>query len=514
MRILVYIFLFFAGCLQAQTAKLVAGTEYFNMYGGKGIDEAHSIKELPDHNYIIAGTSASFGQGNTSAYLIKTDPLGNHLWSYPYGGSQNDWAQSVEVTADSGYFVAGYSNSFNPPNGYDAWYFKTDKNGNLQWQKTVSGDDWDFIYGTTPMPDGGFILCGETYTNSNGSSDGWLVRLDMNGDTLWSRHYGGLRDEKFNSVCVMNNRIYAVGNTLTHPTDTISDAWIVKVDLNGNFISENFVGGVHHYGDEFKGVTPYDGSTFFVCGKTDLIDSNSTLSSIARMDTSLNFMIGPYAGGLTSSGEYVSFNQVVKTSYGNIYVMGTATGGLGGKNIFIVGFHPDLSWINGFAHDCGGQFDEFGYSGIYTSSGRVILVGSADALCGTNPGVGLQDAFLVRFESDSITNGTVTQTITQCFADTLFYWPVSMNNYDKDVHASLYPNPVYYKAQLEIKCDAQTGFIARIYSVLGTEVARFNTESNSKKEIDLSALDNGSYFLKLESSSGKNTSVLRFIKTQ
>src|SRR5207244_1692053 len=133
------------------------------LYGGTEKDEARSIKELPGGGYIIAGNTGSFGQGAASVYLIKTDSMGKHLWSATYGGSQNDWAYSIEVTQDSGYFVAGYSNSFGmqQQTGYDAYYFKTDKNGILQWQKTVAGEDWDFIYGSTPMADGGFILCGE-----------------------------------------------------------------------------------------------------------------------------------------------------------------------------------------------------------------------------------------------------------------------------------------------------------------------------------------------------------------
>ncbi len=513
MRKLIYIFILFANGLYAQSSKTVASTEYYQLYGGKNFDEARSIKELPGKEYIIAGTSSSFGQGNTSVYLIKTDSMGKHLWSYPFGGSQNDWGYSVEVTADSGFFVAGYSNSFNPPNGYDAYYFKTDKNGNLQWQKTVSGDDWDFIYGSTPMPDGGFILCGETYTNAYGNADAYLIRINKSGDTLWTKHYGGALDEKFNSVCVMNNRIYAVGNNITHATDTVSDAWIVKLDTNGNFISENFVAGLAHEGDEFKGITPYSASTFFVCGLNNLVDSNSTVSLITKMDTSLAFLIGPYYSHFTSAGDYSAFNQAVKTSYGTICGLGTASGGLGGMNLFLQAFYPDLNWITGFARACGLQYDEFGYSGIYTSSGRVIAVGSAQQLCSTNAALGLEDVFLVRYETDSINNGAITQTITNCFADTLFYWAAPVRNFDKGVHLNLFPNPVSDKATLEITCDTQTSFTIRVYSVLGNEIMRFKAESNKKNEIDLSALDNGSYFMKIEDAHGANVSVLKFIKS-
>lgn len=507
---LTYLFSILAFVTTAQVSKQLATKENFYLYGGKNLDEIRSVKELPGKQYILAGTSSSFGQGNTSAYLIKTDSLGNHLWSYPYGGSQNDWAFSVEVTSDSGYFVAGFSNSFNPMNGYDAWYLKADKNGVQQWQKTISGEDWDFIYGSAPMPDGGYMLCGETYTNSYGSADGYVVRLNKNGDTLWTRHFGGNKDEKLNSVCVIGKYIYAVGANFSSSTDSAANGWVLKLDTNGNFVSEKLLVGQYHQGDEFKGVTPYDAGSFMICGKSELVDSNATQSLVGRLDTALNYMYGPYAGGATSPGEYVCFNQVINKSYGNICVVGTATGGFGGKNLFIVGFTGDLSFISDFAHNCGQQYDEYGYAGIYTSSGRLIFAGSAQLLCSSNPGLGLEDAFLVRFDSDSITNAGITQKQTVCFADTLFYWEVSLQQHDKAFYAALFPNPASDRIRLAISSDTQASLPGFVYSVLGTEVLRFTAAANGTTELDISGLDNGTYLLKL-GHDGRSAAMLRFI---
>jgi len=512
MRKLFYICLLFTLTAGAQTSKTVPTSEYYYLFGGKNFDEARSIKELPDRCFIVAGTTSSFGQGNTSAYLVKTDSLGKHKWSNAYGGGQNDWAMSVEVTADSGYFVAGYSNSFNPPNGYDGWYFRTDKAGNLLWQKNVSGDDWDFIYGSVPLGEG-FILCGETFTNSNGSADAWLLRIDKNGDTLWSKHFGGALDEKFNSVCIINNRIYATGSNITNAADTLFNAWVVKLDTNGNFISEKFFTGPNHYADEFKGITPYvDGSSLFISGKTELVDSGATQSLIAKMDTSLNFLIGPYLGGLTSPGEYVCFNRVINTSYGNICTMGTASGGLGGRNVFMVGYEGNLNWINDYAHNSGKLYDEYGYDGIRTGDGKMIFVGSAQQICTGNPNLGLEDVFLVRINGDSIKNLSITAFNTmQCFADTLDYWAVGATVYSRDLSLNLYPNPVTDKATLEIKHDPQSELLLHVYSVLGTEVHKQQVTSNGKNEIDLSGLDNGGYFLTITNQEGQKLSALKFI---
>lgn len=502
MRKLLYILMLLSQWALGQNNKAIAGKEYYYLYGGRNFDEARSVKEVPGKGYIVAGTSSSFGQGNTSALLIGTDSLGKHVWSGTYGSTQNDWAYSVEVTADSGYFVTGYSNSFNPPNGYDGWYFRTDKKGNQLWQKTISGNDWDFLYGSAPLPDSGYILCGDSYTNSYGSADAWLMRINKNGDTLWSKHFGGTFDEKFNSVCIINNRIYATGTNQTHDADTLSDGWIVKFDMNGNFIGEAYFVGPPHTGEEFKGITQYDATTLFVCGKMDWVDSSATQSLVAKMDTSLNFIIGPYAGGLTSYGEYVCFNQVVNKSYGNIFIVGTATGGWGGYNMFLVGFTGNLIFINDFAHDCGLSDDEFGYSGIYTSSGRIIMVGSARMLCSANPGLGLEDAYLVRFDSDSVEDKKITQVITDCFADTLDYWAVSQHQYTNDLSFHLYPNPTDNVAHLSVASQNNNSFILHVYSVLGTEVMRQVVVPNGEQEIDVSRLQNGTYCLKLEDDHG------------
>ncbi len=432
MRKLVVIFIFLIaptlGGLYAQNLKIAADTEFFYCYGGTNFDEARSIKELQGGGYILAGTTSSFGQGNTSVYLIKTDSMGKHLWSAPFGGALNDHAYSVEVTPDSGYFVAGYSNSFNPPNGYDAYYFKTDKNGNLLWQKTVSGYDWDFIYGSAPMPDGGFILCGETYTNSYGGSDAYLIRVKKNGDTLWVKHYGGLFDEKFNSVCVINNKIYAVGKNATRATDTVADGWIMKLDTNGVLLKDTFITGQQHYEEILNGITPYGNAMFHLAGQTNLIDSSSTTSILARMDTSLNLVWMKYTY-FTAPGNILIFDKVINISYGSICALGYAIGGLGGTNMFFLGFDAMGNFINDYVHHSGGIYNDYGYDGIYTSSGRVIGVGSTTSFCS-----GLEDIFLVRFNSDSILNGSISNhTKIKCFTDTLFLWVASIHNYSNDV---------------------------------------------------------------------------------
>jgi hypothetical protein len=517
MQKLLYILIFFTVSAQAQLHKMPADTEFFYTYGGTNKDEARDIKETMDKGYVVVGTTSSFGQGNTSVYLIKTDALGNHIWSSVQGGSQNDWAYAVELTPDSGFFVAGYSNSFN--NNYSAYYFKTDKTGNLLWQKTLDAGSWSFIYGSCALPDSGYILCGQTYATTDGSSDGYLMRLNKNGDTLWTKHYGGIQDEVFNSVCTINNKIYAVGSNASHPADTASDGWIVKLDMNGNKLQETFLSYGYHQQETLNGITPYNDTLFTVCGSNYHPDSIATTGIIERYDTSLfiNQSITIMNGlGNYSLNYLVAFNKIANISYGNICAIGYAIGGNGGTNMFFMGFKRNGYWQGNYIRHSGGQLNDYGYSGILTTTGKVIGVGSTQGFAGmpsnycTDNNLGLEDVFLVRYNSDSISNA-VSKTKTSCFADTLFLWQASVKNYANNCTVKLFPNPTSNYAQLEINCDEQKKFTARVYSILGNEIMNDAIYSNNSKTVDFSMLSEGSYFLKVQNENGQNISILKFI---
>ncbi|MGZ3863880.1 MAG: T9SS type A sorting domain-containing protein [Bacteroidia bacterium] len=492
-----------------QLHKAVADTEFFYFYGGVNPDIARSVKETYDKGYIVAGTSSSFGNGDADIYLIKTDSLGKHQWSKTFGGHQNDWGYSVQVATDSGYFIAGYSNSFNPQNGFDAYYLRTDKLGNLLWEKTVSGTDWDFIYGSTPMSDGGFILCGETFTNSHGGSDAYLIRLNKNGDTLWTKNYGGLFDETFRDVLVIQNIIYAVGKNATHATDTIADAWIVKLDTNGVILKDTYISGPRHYEEVLNSVSQHTSGRLYLCGTTNVLDSNATTGILARLDTSFTAysFLYPLVGS-TSPGSEISLERAFGLSNGNVCAIGSAIGGYGGHNMFFISFDSTGGYVNDYARHSGGPAEDYGYGGIITSKGRIIGVGSAEGFCS-----GLEDIFLVRFNSDSIQNSALSakSPVITCYVDTLPLWQVSMQSIRSELKFQLFPNPASNATELQISSPSQQTYVVKAFSVLGNEVLSTKARSNIYNSIDISSLDEGSYFLKLLDENGQTISVLKLI---
>ncbi len=149
-------------------------------FGGKKEDSVNSVHQTPD-GYILAGSTRSYGNGSADAWLIKTDTNGKELWSRTFGGAGDDGADSVWQTRDGGYVLAGGT----APDGAikpDAWIIKTDANGSEQWSKTFGGTESDFASSVQQTSDGGYILSGVTRSYGNGSADAWLIKVS--GDSV------------------------------------------------------------------------------------------------------------------------------------------------------------------------------------------------------------------------------------------------------------------------------------------------------------------------------------------
>ena len=155
-------------------------TLWTNTYGGTGIDRGYSVQQTTDGGYIITGFTESFGNGNQDVYLIKTDGNGIEQWNQTFGGTDNDWAHSVQQTTDGGYIIIGETESFG--NGDDDVYLiKTDSSGNQLWNRTFGGNGSDRSRFGQQTSDGGYFVGG--YTNSFvGAYEAYMIKTDMNGD--------------------------------------------------------------------------------------------------------------------------------------------------------------------------------------------------------------------------------------------------------------------------------------------------------------------------------------------
>ena len=163
-------------------------TLFFSIYGSsKGDEEMESLIQTSDSGLLVVGTSDSYSSNNDlDLMLLKTDINGNVLWSKTYGGTSDDMAVDVKETADNGFIVAGWTQSFGAA-GYDFWILKTDVNGNPQWQKRIGGSSEDQAWSVAVDNDAYFVVGG---TNSYGAglTDLWAIKLDTTGNILWQKN--------------------------------------------------------------------------------------------------------------------------------------------------------------------------------------------------------------------------------------------------------------------------------------------------------------------------------------
>jgi hypothetical protein len=136
---------------------------------------ALSVQQMADGGYFMVGYTISFGAGSEDFYIVKTDNFGYNLWGYTYGGSHSDIAYSVCKTTDEDYIVAGVTSSFGA-GGRDFYLVKTNSQGDTLWTRTYGGSDDDEAYSVQQTADGGYILAGHTRSFGTGGKDFYLVK--------------------------------------------------------------------------------------------------------------------------------------------------------------------------------------------------------------------------------------------------------------------------------------------------------------------------------------------------
>ena len=221
--------------------------------GGSGQDEAYSIQPTPDGGYVVAGYAMSNdgdvtgNHGEIDLWVVKLDAGGNMVWQKTLGGSSQDNAYSIQATLDGGYVTAGWtaSNDGDVTGNHgdmDLWVVKLDAGGNMVWQKTLGGGNWDEAHSIKQTLDGGYAVAGFATSSdgdvigSNGiSGDFWVVKLDAGGNIVWQKTLGGIQfDGAYSMQATLDGGYVAAGGTRSNNGDVIGnqglgDFWVVKL---------------------------------------------------------------------------------------------------------------------------------------------------------------------------------------------------------------------------------------------------------------------------------------------
>ena len=214
----------------------IGDTLWTKTFSGNGVDFGYSVQQTTDGGYIIAGETWSFGAGSIDAYLIKTNSNGDTLWTKTFGTANGDGAREVRQTTDGGYIICGLSNG-------DIKLIKTNASGNLVWQQNFGGINLDIGNSVKQTNDGGYIITGYIQRFDTGIgiwiNEAHLIKTNSVGTQLWDRNYGTVGTEGFSVQQTTDGGYIATGAS--------SRIFLLKTDSLGNVaptgISTNFIQG-------------------------------------------------------------------------------------------------------------------------------------------------------------------------------------------------------------------------------------------------------------------------------
>ncbi len=158
-----------------------AAAGWMRTYGGEERDKGVCVRQTSDGGYIITGSTSSFGAGKDDLWLLKVDSLGDVLWTRTYGGKEDDDGEVVHQTPDDGYIVIGTTYSFGLEY-FTPWVLKTDSLGDTIWTRTYDGDGSMGIW-IEPTKEGAYIITGRK------DHDLWLLKINSLGEIIWERTY-------------------------------------------------------------------------------------------------------------------------------------------------------------------------------------------------------------------------------------------------------------------------------------------------------------------------------------
>lgn len=224
-------------CLAALTPASSQGWQV--SFGGNGEDQGQALIQTVDHGYVLVGFSESFGPDNDlDVYIVRTDVDGRLVWSQTYDDGFVEHGYDVIETADNGILVVGdiYNSAQDFPSDANVYLLRLDKRGQVLWSRQFGGASFEQALAVCQAPDGGFAILGRTKESSNGRDDILLIRVDDQGNEIWTRTYGGLGDDRGTSIVPLGSGFAFTGFASNSVGGIGNDIVLYRVDAQGEVI--------------------------------------------------------------------------------------------------------------------------------------------------------------------------------------------------------------------------------------------------------------------------------------
>jgi len=475
-KLKISIFVFILIHLNIITVPTSAQITFERIYGSSDFELPFSVKQTSDGGYLAAGMY------NDDGWLIRLNEFGDSLWTKQFGDTGSENIKYLESTFNNEFIMVGETNSFGA-GSYDVWLVKIDLQGNIIWSKTIGGYNGDSGYCVKQTADSGFVIAAQTSSLGPYSSNNiWLIKTDSEGDTIWTKVFGdNSEDRGYHVQQTFDGGYILTGLQRSTNPGATGDLFLAKTDQLGNALWQTTISGSSSY-QNGRSVIQTQDSNYVVVGVKDniwLLKFNQT---------------GDTLWTKTYEGWAADFGQSVQeTNDGGLIITGMSVpdGVDSGKVCLIkTDVYGNVIWRKEFS-ELG-----FGMEVIKTQDGGFLVAGAGRA----DLNLFVSEAYFIKTNSEGlITNINNTGTCPD-------YYRLLQN----------FPNPFNPTTKITYSI-LKTSFVKlNIYDLLGREVTTLvieeNQPGNHEVEFDATDLASGVYLYRMQAGDFVQTKKMILLK--
>jgi hypothetical protein len=231
----------------------IGNFKWYRYFGGTNNDRVNDVIETNLGELMLVGFSESTNfdvtdnKGTYDYWVVKLHHDGDVMWKKSYGGSDIDQAFGIAASGNNNFVITGRSNSLdgdvtNPKGNFDVWVIQINSDGNLIWQKSLGGSEYDSSNAIKKLKNGNFGIVGNSRSsnskfNNKGENDFWYAVIDTksNTETLFEKNYGGTNfDIATDFIETPNQEIIIIGESQSNNLDVVSnkgntDLFVLKI---------------------------------------------------------------------------------------------------------------------------------------------------------------------------------------------------------------------------------------------------------------------------------------------
>lgn len=336
------------------------------IFGGKENDIAKSVVATDD-GYLIAGKTNSFTKyRNYDAYLIKLDKNGNKLWEKQYGGEDDEEINDI-LPYGKDFLIFGSTETYG--NERLSYYLsKLDNKGEIDWSHAFYTNEDDEFHGTALTVDGEDIVFGGTQRHLKFFSaevEPQFFKVNKALEREWRGYYGG-EDEDYANAIINTGDGYLMVGTSESFSEKDFDGYVVKIDKNGKKLWYNIFGGED---DDIAHDVIATKDGYLIVGSTDSFDLHYKDVYIVKIDKE-----GKILWQKTYGGEQDEEGYAITAGVDGGYVITGYTDSFGRKNrgqlyLFKIDEEGNKLWSRAY----GGESDDTGYDVIAAEDGYLVV---------------------------------------------------------------------------------------------------------------------------------------------